>query len=235
MRCLQRRPLAFKDLFAVASTKTPSSDCATSATREGTILGTAAYMSPEQVRGKKVDRRCDIWSFGAVLFETLSGKQALAGEDVSHTLAGVIMQEPDWNVLPDKLPVPVGRLLRRCLTKDPKQRLQAIGEARIAIEEALSGAAEVAAGLPGQEGSGGVKPQLPPWRRALPWMLVGLLAITVLALSIDFLNGTRQPSAMHFRTVTNFAGVQAQPSLSLTAAQWLLSPTATAITTFMSG
>ena len=96
------------------------------ASREGVILGTAAYMSPEQARGKTVDRRCDIWSFGAVLFEMLSGRQAFAGEDVSHTLAAVIMTEPDWSVLPDHLPAPVGRLLRRCLTKDPKQRLQAV-------------------------------------------------------------------------------------------------------------
>ena len=88
------------------------------ATREGMILGTAAYMSPEQARGKTVDRRCDIWSFGAVLFEMLSGKHVFAGEDVSHTLAAVIMKEPDWSVLPDSLPATVARLLRRCLTKD---------------------------------------------------------------------------------------------------------------------
>ena len=83
------------------------------AAREGVILGTAAYMSPEQARGKTVDRRCDIWSFGAVLFEMLSGKQAFGGEDVSHTLAAVIMKEPDWEVLPDDLPAPVSRLLQR--------------------------------------------------------------------------------------------------------------------------
>ena len=94
------------------------------ATREGMILGTAAYMSPEQARGKTVDRRGDIWSFGAVLFEMLSGKQAFPGEDVSHTLAAVIMKEPDWGVLPSSLPASVGRLLRRLLTKDPRQRLR---------------------------------------------------------------------------------------------------------------
>jgi len=98
------------------------------------ILGAAAYMSREQARGKTVDRRCDIWSFGAVLFEMLSGKQAFAREDISHTLAAVIMKEPDWSVLPADLPVPLGRLLRRCLVKDRRSRLQAIGDARIAIE-----------------------------------------------------------------------------------------------------
>jgi Tol biopolymer transport system component len=161
-----------------------------------------------------VDRRCDIWSFGALLFEMVSGKQAFAGEDISETLATVIMKEPDWEVLPPSTPPRIRLLLRRCLAKDPKQRLQAIGEARIAIEEALSGAAEVAAGLPCQEESGGVKPPLPPWRRALPWVLAGLLAMTVLALSIGFLERTPHPTPMHFSIVTNFAGVQAQPSLS---------------------
>jgi serine/threonine-protein kinase len=137
------------------------------ASREGIILGTAADMSPEQARGKTVDRRCDIWSFGAVLFEMLSGKQAFAGEDVSHTLAAVIMKDPDWSVLPDDLPPSLGRLLRRCLTKDPKQRLQAIGEARIVIEDSLAGAGDVGATL----GSpwAGQAPPLQFWRRALPW------------------------------------------------------------------
>jgi len=116
------------------------------ATREGIILGTAAYMSPEQARGKTVDRRCDIWSFAAVLFEMLSGKQAFAGEDVSHTLAAVIMKEPDWSVLPNDLPAAVARLVRRCLTKEPRNRLQAIGEARIVIDECLAGTADVEAG-----------------------------------------------------------------------------------------
>jgi eukaryotic-like serine/threonine-protein kinase len=112
------------------------------ATREGMILGTAAYMSPEQARGKSVDRRCDIWSFGAVLFEMLSGKQAFPGEDVSQTLAAVIMKDPDWAVLPIDLSPAVERLLRRCLTKDPKQRLRDIGEARIVIQNTTGGTGE---------------------------------------------------------------------------------------------
>src|SRR5215472_3496893 len=118
------------------------------ATRDGMILGTAAYMSPEQARGKVVDRRCDIWSFGAVLFEMLSSQQAFAGEDVSHTLAAVIMKEPDWNALPATTPSSIQRLARRCLNKDPKRRLRDIGEARIAIEDALSGADVGAALVP---------------------------------------------------------------------------------------
>src|SRR6516162_1806258 len=97
-------------------------------------MGTAGYMSPEQARGKTVDGRCGIWSFGAVLFETLSGKQAFAGEDDSHTLAAVSMTEPDWSVLPDHLPAPVGRLLRRCLTKDQSSDYKRLARRGLRLE-----------------------------------------------------------------------------------------------------
>src|SRR5579863_5538138 len=103
-------------------------------TRVGAIMGTPAYMSPEQAGGKAVDRRADIWSFGAVLFEMLTGKQAFTGESVADTLASVLKVEPDWDALPKGTPASIRRLLRRCLTKDRKQRLQAIGEARIVLE-----------------------------------------------------------------------------------------------------
>ena len=109
------------------------------ATKAGLILGTAAYMSPEQARGKAVDRRSDIWSFGVVLFEMLTGKMPFQGDTVSDTLAGVIRAEPDWTLLPFSVPRGIRSLLLRCLNKDPRQRLQSIGEARIAIENALSG------------------------------------------------------------------------------------------------
>ena len=105
------------------------------ATRMGVILGTAAYMSPEQASGKTADRRADIWSFGAVLFEMLSGKKAFEGESVSDTLASVLKLEPEWDALPKDTPAAVKTLVRRCLTKDRKQRLQAIGEARIVLEQ----------------------------------------------------------------------------------------------------
>src|SRR6516225_2215217 len=160
------------------------------ATREGTILGTAAYMSPEQARGKTVDRRCDIWSFGAVLFEMLSGKQAFAGEDVSQTLAAVIMKEPDWEVLPASTPPRIRLLLRRCLAKDPKQRLQAIGEARIAIEETLTGSPDAGAvrELPLQSAPP------PAWRRSLPWTLAAISTLVLLALIIGNAIRTPRPS-----------------------------------------
>jgi Tol biopolymer transport system component len=103
-------------------------------TQAGLILGTAAYMSPEQARGKTVDRRADIWAFGAVLFEMLTGRRLFAGETVSDTLAAVLKTDPDWGRLPAGTPPSVERLLHRCLDRDVKQRLQAIGEARIALE-----------------------------------------------------------------------------------------------------
>jgi serine/threonine-protein kinase len=118
-------------------------------TRAGLILGTAAYMAPEQAQGKTADRRADIWSFGAVLYEMLSGKQAFAGESVSDTLASVLKDEPDWSALPGDTPPAIRLLLRRCLTKDRKQRLQAIGEARIVLDDVASGRTdETAAAVP---------------------------------------------------------------------------------------
>jgi eukaryotic-like serine/threonine-protein kinase len=107
-------------------------------TMAGTILGTAAYMSPEQAKGKTLDRRTDVWSFGCVLFEMLSGKQAFSGETSTDILADVIRGEPRWQELPATTPARLTELLRRCLQKDTKQRLQAIGEARIAIEQTLA-------------------------------------------------------------------------------------------------
>ncbi len=110
------------------------------ATQAGILLGTAAYMSPEQAKAKPVDRRADIWAFGCVLYEMLTGKTAFSGESVTDTLAAVIRGEPDWLRLPSATPARVRVLLQRCLQKDPKQRLQAIGDARLSLEEVLSGA-----------------------------------------------------------------------------------------------
>jgi len=112
------------------------------ATQEGVLLGTAAYMAPEQAKGKPVDRRADIWAFGCVLYEMLAGKQAFTGETATESLAAVILKDPDWSQLPAATPMRVRILLQRCLQKDPKQRLQAIGDARISLEEVLSGTAE---------------------------------------------------------------------------------------------
>jgi eukaryotic-like serine/threonine-protein kinase len=117
-----------------ASNMSNSPTLSMAATMQGVILGTAAYMSPEQARGKTVDRRADIWAFGVVLFEMLTGNPVFAGEDVSETLAFVMTKEPAFDALPAKMPLAIRTLLRRCLAKDVRQRLQHIGEARIALE-----------------------------------------------------------------------------------------------------
>ncbi len=105
-------------------------------TEEGRILGTPAYMSPEQARGKAVDKRTDIWAFGCVLYELLTARQAFRGETVSDTIATVLEREPDLQLLPPATPAQMRNLLRRCLHKDPQHRLRDIGDARIEIEEA---------------------------------------------------------------------------------------------------
>ena len=107
-------------------------------TEAGVILGTAAYMSPEQARGKRLDRRSDVFSFGCVLYECLTGKRAFPGETVSDTLAAILRAEPDWSLLPAQTPAAVRKLLRRCLEKDLKRRLRDIGDARLDIDEALA-------------------------------------------------------------------------------------------------
>jgi eukaryotic-like serine/threonine-protein kinase len=109
------------------------------ATLPGVILGTAAYLSPEQARGKVVDRRTDIWSFGCVLYECLTGRRAFEGETVSDTIAKILEREMDWSTLPKNTPPRLRELLERCLQKDPKRRLRDIGDARLTLEEIKSG------------------------------------------------------------------------------------------------
>jgi hypothetical protein len=126
-----------------------------SGTAAGVILGTAAYMSPEQAMGKAVDKRADIWAFGVVLFEMLTGERMFAGENASEILASVIKDEPAWERLPAATPTSVSRLLRRCLRNKPRERLQDIGDARLELEDAdeaaKSGEAEVQTRASGRE------------------------------------------------------------------------------------
>jgi serine/threonine-protein kinase len=143
------------------------------ATQAGIILGTAAYMAPEQARGKAVDKRADIWAFGCVLYEMLAGRRAFDGDDISTTLAAVLKTEPDWSALPLATPPRVRSLLGRCLDKDPRDRLRDTGEARVAINHVLAGAVEESA--PSET----VRRTL-WWRRAMPAVIgaasVGLVA-----------------------------------------------------------
>jgi eukaryotic-like serine/threonine-protein kinase len=168
---------ALQDDSAATQNISNSPTLTAGATKAGFILGTPAYMSPEQAKGKTVDRRSDIWSFGVVFFQMLSGKQAFSGETVSDVLAKVIEREPDWSLLPAPVPASINRLLHRCIEKDLKRRLQAIGEARIAIEEAISGGSR--ANETNSEASESRSAQ-PTWRRILPWA-VAAAAMTIAA------------------------------------------------------
>jgi Tol biopolymer transport system component/tRNA A-37 threonylcarbamoyl transferase component Bud32 len=116
------------------------------ATQMGVILGTAAYMAPEQAKGKAADRRADVWAFGVVLFEMITGQQLFTGETGSEVMASVMKEEPDWSRLPSNLPASLRRLLRRCLEKDPKKRLSSISDARLELGEPEGAVGEVSAG-----------------------------------------------------------------------------------------
>ena len=124
-------------------TKSPT--VAVGGTHKGVILGTAAYMSPEQARGKPVDKRADIWAFGCVLYEMLTGRASFAHDTITDTLAAIIERDPSWTELPATTPAPIQRLLIRCLQKDPRRRLHDIADARIEIEDALGSASHAAA------------------------------------------------------------------------------------------
>jgi serine/threonine-protein kinase len=160
-------------------------------TTAGVLLGTAAYMSPEQARGEEADRRADVWAFGIVLMEMLTGSRVYSGKTLSDTLAGVLAREPEWDQLPKDTPARVRRLLERCLEKESSQRLQAIGEARIAIERFLRdpGAGEGAAGDVGPSPPSAV-------RRLLPWAVAGTLAMALAAVAVFWPRGSADEATM---------------------------------------
>ena len=156
-------------------------------TETGVILGTPAYMSPEQARGKTLDKRTDIWSFGCCLYEAVTGKTAFLGETVSDTIAKILEGEPDWGALPEHVPLLARSLLRRCLQKDPRRRLHDIGDARIELDEAQSvpAAGETAASP----------------RTVLPWVLVALMAVLAgLALWASWRTGDTDRFFLHVRS-----------------------------------
>src|SRR5262249_49792018 len=129
---------AFDPSASTGTSATMSPTLSIHATQAGIILGTASYMAPEQARGRAVDRRADMWAFACVLFEMLTGRRAFDGDDVSTMLAAVLKSDPDWQLLPADSPPGLRRLLVRCLNKDPKDRLQAMGDARIEIRDLVS-------------------------------------------------------------------------------------------------
>ena len=150
----------------------------TKGTAHGVILGTAAYMSPEQARGKPVDKRADIWAFGVVLYEMLTGRKLFTGETVSDVLAAVLTREPELTKLPPGTPEAVRRLLRRCLKKDPNDRLHDIADARLELADAPTETSSV--------------PDISSRTRLLGWVAAGILTC-VLALVLGFRDDRKAP------------------------------------------
>ncbi len=146
------------------------------ATRAGVILGTAAYMSPEQARGKPVDKRADIWAFGCVLYEMIGGRQPFGGETVTDILAAVVKEEPDWRALPASTPSGLVRVVRRCLEKDTRRRMRDMGDVALDLADARAPSDEVIADTPMVLTSG------------LRWPLVVTLVLA--AAAVAFIAGT---------------------------------------------
>jgi len=161
-------------------------------TREGVVMGTAGYMSPQQARGQIVESDADIWAFGCILFEMLAGRRAFAGDTASDSIANVLQREPDWTALPDSTPADVVRILRRCLQKDPARRLRDIADARLEIEDRLaSPESATTATAPART--------LDPAKRPARWatlLAIGALAVGVAAgMLVQRTRGSAAPAA----------------------------------------
>ena len=178
-----------------------SSPTVTAATRAGAVLGTAPYMSPEQARGRRVDKRTDVWAFGCVLYEMLSGQRAFGRETATDTMAAVLEREPDWSRLPAATPASVRRLLRRCVDKDPRRRLRDIADARPDLEDA-----------PAEERN--PSPSRPP---AVAPIGIALLAGALLAGGIPFLRqwtATPPPEFSRIVRITSGPAKEVGPAIS---------------------
>jgi serine/threonine protein kinase len=180
-------------------------------TREGVILGTPAYMSPEQARGLTLDKRTDIWAFGCVLYELLTGRAPFLGLTVTDTLAAILERDPEWKALPITTPTGIVRLLRRSLDKDPKRRLRDIGDARVELEETLSGYTEPAANEGDKDSP----------KRTIPRVLTSLGAVVVIAAAGWFVfqqrrvpAGEEAQSDASLERVTYDSGSTTMPALS---------------------
>ena len=188
---------------ARGSSLSMSPTLAVQATSAGLILGTAGYMSPEQARGKAIDRRTDIWSFGCVLYEMLTGRKTFdTGETVSDAVAAILTKEPDWNALPPPVPEPIRRLLRRCLEKDPDRRLHHIADARLEISDALSAPSE-------QGDAKRYGPFSAFWVRMAPWGIAALaIGVSAFMLWGRGAAETQEPLPVRRLEITLPAGVE---------------------------
>jgi len=175
-------------------------------TQLGVILGTAAYMSPEQAKGRQADKRSDVWAFGAVLFEMLSGQRVFKGDDIADTLAAVLRQDIDWTALPGSTPVSIRRLIARCLDRDVKRRLRDIGEARIVLEDPASLAS-------GDAAAAGRASHL-RWRRAIPVALTAIVAAILASTAARYLGAKppMPPAVTRFPVVLPEGQAFAQPA-----------------------
>ena len=191
-------------------------------TQAGMILGTAAYMSPEQAKGRAVDKRSDVWAFGAVLYEMLTARRAFEGDDVSDTLARILMKEPDWTTLPAGTPAPLRRLLRRCLEKDRKRRLDSAADARLEIEEALTSPAAIdGPGIPTTDS------RVPTRSRALPWTVAAIFGAALVSALVLWAPWRAATVPAPRRLLASIGAAAALPSDSGAAA--ILSPDGTTL------
>ncbi len=182
-------PLVSSDAAAVLA-NSPTLTTPAMMTGVGVILGTAAYMSPEQAKGRLVDKRSDIWAFGAVLFEMLSGQRAFKGEDIADTLAAVLRQDVDRAALPASTPALVRRLIARCLDRDVRRRLRDMGEARIVLDDPT---ALAPADATGEAAVAPQEPVRPRWRRAIPAALSAIVVGVLASAATAYLRPAQAP------------------------------------------
>ena len=184
------------------------------ATQMGVILGTAAYMAPEQARGKVVDKRADIWAFGVVLTEMLTGQRVFKGDEMSDVLAAVLRQDIDWSALPADTPPRLRRLIERCLERDTRQRLRDIGEARVEIGKIERGDADATPAAPAAAGPARTSTRTPALVAAALAAGAFLMFAADRYLRTSPAGGTLGPPVGIFTQVTDLAGVESGPTLS---------------------
>jgi eukaryotic-like serine/threonine-protein kinase len=201
--------LARADDVAVSGDVSHSPTITAIATGTNVILGTAAYMSPEQARGKVVDRRADVWAFGCVIYEMLTARRAFSGETVVDTLSAILSREPDWRLLPPETPSAIRRLLQRCLAKDLKRRIHDISDARIEIEDALDAGREIPE--PGRRGLG-IAPRTAALLAAA-LLGLGMVAGALFARSSPS-NGASPPQVVRYTIPVSGLATNADPAVS---------------------